>query len=130
MAIIYTYPPISDLQLDDLVVVTDKSNKNSTRQASISQILDLSPPVVDSLNGFTGDVNIIAGNNISVDNVTGQNNIEISTSSNTISSGNNGEFAFFAGTGSTLEGSPLLTTSSNRVYLQDYSLVLLLIIDF
>jgi len=120
MAIIYTYPPISDLQLDDLVVVTDKSNKNSTRQASISQILDLSPPVVDSLNGFTGDVNIIAGNNISVDNVTGQNNIEISTSSNTISSGNNGEFAFFAGTGSTLEGSPLLTTSSNRVYLQDY----------
>lgn len=120
MAIIYTYPPISDLQLDDLVVVTDKSNKNSTRQASISQILDLSPPVVDSLNGFTGDVNIIAGSNISVDNITGQNNIQISTSSNTISSGNNGEFAFFAGTGSNLEGSPLLTTSSNRVYLQDY----------
>jgi hypothetical protein len=120
MAIIYTYPPISDLQLDDLVVVTDKSNKNSTRQASISQILDLSPPVVDSLNGFTGNVNIIAGNNISVDNVTGQNNIEISTTSNTTSSGNNGEFAFFAGTGSNLEGSPLLTTSGTRVYLQDY----------
>jgi len=120
MPIIYTYPTISDLQLDDSVLVTDKSNNNNTNKASISQILDLAPPVVDSLNGFTGNVNIIAGSNISVDNITGQNNIEISTTSNTISSGNNGEFAFFSGTGSTLEGSPLLTTSSNRVYLQDY----------
>jgi hypothetical protein len=53
MAIIYTYPEISDLQLDDLALVTDKSDNNNTKQTTISSIKD-TIDVVDSLTAGAG----------------------------------------------------------------------------
>lgn len=78
MAIIYTYPVITPT-LNDSVLVTDVSSSNPNNQTksatlqSIKEAID----VVDSLNGFTGDITIGAGSGISVNNST-QGNIGIS----------------------------------------------------
>ena len=46
MAIIYTYPIVTP-ELRDLVVITDASDKNFTKQASIQDIIDLFDPQKD-----------------------------------------------------------------------------------
>ncbi len=115
MPIIYTYPKLSNPTGSELVLISDTDNK--TKQVAISDINDL-VDCVRTLNGFSGQVKIVAGDNISIDEITGANEIQINGDVN--ATGNNGEFAFFAGTGSDLQGSDLLTTGSNRIYLKDY----------
>jgi len=43
MAIIYTYPKLTNPQGNELIVVSDVNNKNSTRLITIQSIADLVP---------------------------------------------------------------------------------------
>ena len=43
MAIIYTYPPVSNPQGNELVVVTDVNNKNATRLMTVQEIANFAP---------------------------------------------------------------------------------------
>lgn len=81
MAIIYTYPTKSTPTLGDLILISDTSAKNLTKNATISSLKD-AIDVVDSLNSLTGAINITGGTNITV-TPSGQN-IEISTSASNV----------------------------------------------
>jgi hypothetical protein len=43
MAIIYTYPPLTNPQGNELIVVSDVNNKNATRLITIADIASLVP---------------------------------------------------------------------------------------
>lgn len=115
MAIIYTYPKLSNPTGSELVLISDTDN--NTKQVTISNINDL-VDCVKTLNGFSGQVNIVGGDNITVDPITGTNQIQIN--SDVDASGLNGELSYFAGDGKTLRGQDLLTYDGTRLFLSNY----------
>jgi len=65
MAIIYTYPTKQNPEVNDLVLISDVSDGNKTKNATISS-LQSSISGVSSINSMTGDIILNAGGNLSV----------------------------------------------------------------
>tara|TARA_Y100000389_G_C17431704_1_gene503028 strand:+ start:23 stop:1624 length:1602 start_codon:yes stop_codon:yes gene_type:complete len=65
MAIIYTYPTKQNPQINDLVLISDASDGNKTKNATISS-LQSAVSGVSSINSMTGDIILNAGSNLSV----------------------------------------------------------------
>ena len=81
MAIIYTYPVKAFPSGDDLVLISDESDNNKTKQVRVSTFPGGVDSGVDSLNQLTGYINIIPGTNTTIDLV--NNNIQINAASAT-----------------------------------------------
>tara|TARA_Y100000389_G_scaffold163191_1_gene166315 strand:- start:414 stop:2243 length:1830 start_codon:yes stop_codon:yes gene_type:complete len=72
MAIIYTYPILTDPSSDDLVLISDSKDNNKTKQVKIHDIRGATTAGVSS---------IIAGTNISIDPVAGTGDVTINSDS-------------------------------------------------
>ncbi len=77
MAIIYTYPTKQNPQTNDLVLISDTSDGNKTKNATISS-LQSSVAGVGSINTMTGQVILDAGSNLSVTETPSSNTITYS----------------------------------------------------
>jgi len=98
MAIIYTYPTKAAPTADDLVLISDATDSNKTKNAKISSIQSLVSGV-DSVNGLAGAVLLdsttgVSGNNLTRTTTSGTNTISYSLSNalNTITDVEEGDF--------------------------------------